>query len=649
MSRVVLAILTWLVATQVAFAAGAGDPGGGFHQGGSVATTDQAYVTIGTSTALEHERALTGSTNILITDSEPTVTVSLQGQVPFANGGSGQATRQAALNAFLNNSPATNQVVYFDGTNWKGLTAPSVNGTCLGLNGSGVFGYFTPAGGGTVTSVGLSMPSFPMTITNSPVTGSGTLTATPNIAAAGAILVSDAANSVIAKAAAANGKFVQYQSGQSGGITGADAVTSVAMTVPTELSVSGTPISTTGTLAVTWNTGSGSKFIGTPAGGGSGTYAGRALVTSDLPAGTGTVTSMSIGPASLFDIATSTTTPAITMDNQNANTVIAGPASGSAAAPAARNLVPTDLYQTIFSGGRVTLESGVPYSTTDQTAKTTVYFTPYGHDGNLISIYDGTRWIPCTFSEISVSPPANTNTPFDIFATQSGGTVSLTATAWTSDTARNGYSITLLNGVPVKSTANTSRLVGMGRTTGSSGQTQQTASSDFCQNVQNLLPRKLYATDGTNSWNYTTATIRAARANTTVGTARTELLTPLPYTMVHAAYTCTCAGDGNTAGIGIAMDSTTARTFAAQEVTSVGSACTTTAAGDFWPAIGYHYIQNTEVGDTTGGTFYGDNGGTPPLTYQTVEYMNDIENVVDFVTRKRLRNSPSDAPEWRAA
>lgn len=41
-------------------------------------------------------------------------------------------------------------------------------------------------------------------------------------------------------------------------------------------------------------------------------------------------------------------------------------------------------------GGRLTLESGVPVSTADQTAKTTVYFTPYAGDGNgdRVLLYD---------------------------------------------------------------------------------------------------------------------------------------------------------------------------------------------------------------------------------------------------------------------
>lgn len=60
-------------------------------------------------------------------------------------------------------------------------------------------------------------------------------------------------------------------------------VTSVAMSVPSELSVSGSPITSSGTLAVTWGSASGRKFVASPSNGTSGAYAGRAITAADLP------------------------------------------------------------------------------------------------------------------------------------------------------------------------------------------------------------------------------------------------------------------------------------------------------------------------------------------------------------------------------
>jgi len=68
-----------------------------------------------------------------------------------------------------------------------------------------------------------------------------------------------------------------------GGAGGSGTVASVAMTVPTELSVSGSPITTSGTLALTWGAASGNKIVASPADGSSGAYAGRALVALDIP------------------------------------------------------------------------------------------------------------------------------------------------------------------------------------------------------------------------------------------------------------------------------------------------------------------------------------------------------------------------------
>src|SRR5579863_9228934 len=71
-------------------------------------------------------------------------------------------------------------------------------------------------------------------------------------------------------------------------VPGAGTVTSVALSVPAELSITGSPITTSGTLALSWASGTGvgaqAKVIATPSGGGAGAYAGRVLVASDIPA-----------------------------------------------------------------------------------------------------------------------------------------------------------------------------------------------------------------------------------------------------------------------------------------------------------------------------------------------------------------------------
>jgi hypothetical protein len=71
---------------------------------------------------------------------------------------------------------AANKIPYQTAPNTTAfINAPTVSGTLLKWNGTSF--EWGPAGAGTVTSVGLSLPS-EFTVTNSPVTTSGTLTAT---------------------------------------------------------------------------------------------------------------------------------------------------------------------------------------------------------------------------------------------------------------------------------------------------------------------------------------------------------------------------------------------------------------------------------------------------------------------------------------
>ena len=80
---------------------------------------------------------------------------------------------------------------------------------------------------------------------------------------------------------------------------------------------------------------------------------------------------------------------------------------------------------------RLTLSSGVPVTTTDQTAKTTVYVTPY--NGNNVMLYTGSSWTMHILTELSVSVPGTTDTPFDIFLDFNGGTPLFQVTNWTVD------------------------------------------------------------------------------------------------------------------------------------------------------------------------------------------------------------------------
>lgn len=120
--------------------------------------------------------------------------------------------------------------------------------------------WATPSGTGTVTSVAASVPSL-LSISGSPITTSGTLaitysgTALPILnggtgqttanAGLNALLPSQTSNS--GKVLSTNGTDTSWISS-----SGTGTVTSVAATVPNFLSVSGSPITAAGTLAITY-------------------------------------------------------------------------------------------------------------------------------------------------------------------------------------------------------------------------------------------------------------------------------------------------------------------------------------------------------------------------------------------------------------
>lgn len=145
---------------------------------------------------------------------------------------------------------------------------------------------------------------------------------------------------------------------------GGGSVTSVALTAPTGFSVSGSPITGAGTLALSyssdWN--AHTLLIG-PTSGGATTPTRRVLVTSDLPAGVGTVTSVAetITAGALFSASitgspiTTAGTLGINIDlaAQSANTFLAGPSSGGSGAVTARTIKAADIF----------LRSTVTYST----------------------------------------------------------------------------------------------------------------------------------------------------------------------------------------------------------------------------------------------------------------------------------------------
>lgn len=186
-------------------------------------------------------------------------------------------------------------------------------------------------------------------------------------------------------------------------------------------------------------------------------------------------------------------------------TALGGDATAIASSVAFRQLGIAAVAQ-----GRLTLETGTPVSTADQTAKTVLYYTPYS--GDYVALYNTvkTRWDLFQFTERSLSLSglaANTN--YDIFIWDNSGTLTLQAVAWASSgagTSTRASAITQLNGVWVKN-SDKRRYLGTIRTTGTIGQCEDSALKRLVCNASNVVNKPAFLLD--ISFNiYTAATWR---------------------------------------------------------------------------------------------------------------------------------------------
>lgn len=172
------------------------------------------------------------------------------------------------------------------------------------------------------------------------VLSTGTVTINPN----GKNLNGSASSLVLA---ANQGVYVYSDGSNYFTFKGFGTVYSVALSMPSIFTTAGSPITTSGTFVVSLNTETANTIFAGPTSGIAAIPTFRALVAADLPAGTGTVTSVGLAlPVSVFTISGSPVTTSGTLTGsfatQAANTIFAGPTSGAAATPAFRTLVAAD-------------------------------------------------------------------------------------------------------------------------------------------------------------------------------------------------------------------------------------------------------------------------------------------------------------------
>lgn len=262
--------------------------------------------------------------------------------------------------------------------------------------------------------------------------------------------------------------------------------------------------------------------------------------------------------------------------------------------------------------GRLTLTSGTAVTTADVTGATTIYFTPY--KGNRIALYDGSKWIYRSFTEKSLALGTISDaTNYDVFLYDNSGTVAIdTLVAWTNATTR-ATAITLQDGVYVKDGATTRRYVGTIRTTATTT-TEDSLAKRFVWNMHHRVPRPMRVWDTTDTWTYSTATLRQANGSTANQLAFVRGVNEDAASASVSANVVNSTSSVRYVRVAVGLDSTTAP---ASDSNVSSGACTDTVTPALLcnytglPGLGYHYLAWLEKGHGADRqTWRGDAGQT---------------------------------------
>ena len=265
------------------------------------------------------------------------------------------------------------------------------------------------------------------------------------------------------------------------------------------------------------------------------------------------------------------------------------------------------------NGFRLTGVSATPIMTADSTTLSTIFLTPFR--GAQIALYNGNSWDLLSSAEVSLAVTARTtDLPFDIYAFNSGGVVTLEFLDWTSATAR-ATNLVRKDGVWCKTGDLTRRYVGSCRARSATTFHWVRAGVDLPAkldlfNADNRVATSFSLIASTNTWNYTIATWRQAQGSTNyqidvmVGLQEESFIADLQATSRNSTISVARS-------VGIGFDSTTAFTGVASTTTNTVASqnADQQASLSHQPTIGRHFYAWLEISAATGtNTFVGDDG-----------------------------------------
>jgi hypothetical protein len=208
------------------------------------------------------------------------------------------------------------------------------------------------------------------------------------------------------------------------GTVAGGSVTSVAISVPSYMTVSGSPVVAAGTIALGFGNENSNVFFAGPSSGPAAAPTFRAIAAGDLPAGVGSVTSVAVAISSLPSIFTSSISGSPITSNgtigitiglavENANLVWAGPTTGAAAQPTFRSLVFADVLAAypVQTASGATDALAFPGSTFITTAgvDATTLATPAnpGDNGKVLRVTDTTGHAHTVTASAGIFPPSH--------------------------------------------------------------------------------------------------------------------------------------------------------------------------------------------------------------------------------------------------